>query len=73
MLRILLVWRPNALRLVPACTALRRKLATGNFSVFADPLGFDSDNKNKKSIQKDELFGRGGRSRTLFDGFGDHC
>ena len=46
--RILMAYRPNALRSVPDCAALCRKLATGNFSFCTDPLGFKSRLKRKK-------------------------
>ena len=52
------------------------KSATGNFFYTADPLGFDSVHiKIKHPTLSDGMFyfGRGGRSRTLFDGFGDRC
>ena len=55
LLRILIAWRPNAKRSVPAGAALCGKLATGNFSFRIDPLGFDSKIKIKKSISKDGL------------------
>ena len=48
MLRILLACRPLPMATVPDFTALREKLATGNFFFFADPLGFDSPFKKQK-------------------------
>ena len=46
--RILMAYRPNALRSVPDCAALCRKIATGNFSYSTDPLGFKSRQAKRK-------------------------
>ena len=62
--------RPKALPSVPDFTALRRKLATGNFSFSADPHGFDPPcaikQKSTPSLRmRCFLFGGDGGDRTL--------